>query len=73
MSVTQQYLLDTYRAQRLGDTVPPQPGAHDWQVVREWRDRREFRAVLAGRPVHGRTRQALGRVLGRWLRLRPRF
>jgi hypothetical protein len=69
MSVTQQYLLDTYRAQRLGEAVPPQPGTHDWQVVREWRDRREFRAVLAGHPARGRTRRALGR----WLRLRPRF
>ncbi|MCT9083448.1 hypothetical protein [Streptomyces fulvoviolaceus] len=68
MSITQQYLLDTYRAQRLGTPTPPAPGAHDWQVVRELRDHRRFRAVLAGRPAHGRIRQALGR----WLHRRPR-
>ncbi|MES5819683.1 hypothetical protein [Streptomyces sp. RG80] len=61
MSLTQQYLLDTYRAQHLGEPVPPAPGTHDWQVVRELRDRRRFRAVLAGRPVHGRIRRLLGR------------
>ncbi|MFF5477412.1 hypothetical protein ACFY5C_08735 [Streptomyces sp. NPDC012935] len=63
MSITQQYLLDTYRARRLGEPAPPAPGAHDWQVVREWRDHRDFRAVLAGRPARGRLRQALGRRL----------
>ncbi|WP_406443392.1 hypothetical protein OHB14_30995 [Streptomyces sp. NBC_01613] len=68
MSITQQYLLDTYRARKLGEPAPPAPGAHDWQVVREWRDERQFRAVVAGRPAHGRIRPALGR----WLRLRPR-
>ncbi|WP_328425078.1 hypothetical protein [Streptomyces sp. NBC_00443] len=68
MSITQQYLLDTYRARRLGEPAPPAPGSHDWQVVREWRDHREFRAVLAGRPAHGRLRRALGR----WLQSRPR-
>ncbi|WP_408648254.1 hypothetical protein [Streptomyces gossypiisoli] len=46
-----------------GAGAPPAPGTHDWQVVREWRDRREFRAVLAGRPAHGRLRQSLGRWL----------
>lgn len=68
MSITQQYLLDTYRAQSLGTPVPPAPGAHDWQVVRELSNHRRFRAVLAGRPAHGRIRQALGR----WLHRRPR-
>jgi hypothetical protein len=68
MSITQQYLLDTYRAQQHGEPAPPAPGAHDWQVVREWRDHRQFRAVLAERPAHGRIRQALGR----WLRPRQR-
>ncbi|RZB17945.1 hypothetical protein StrepF001_19395 [Streptomyces sp. F001] len=68
MSITQQYLLDTYRAQQLGRSGPPAPGVHDWQVVREWRDRRQFRAVIAERPAHGRLRQALGR----WLHLRRR-
>jgi len=68
MSITQQYLLDTYRARQLGEPVPPAPGADDWQVVREWRDHRQFRAVVAERPAHGRIRLALGR----WLHLRPR-
>ena len=68
MSITQQYLLDTYRAQHLGEPSPPAPGAHDWQVVREWRDERWFRAVLAGRPVPGRIRHTLGRWLRPWRR-----
>lgn len=67
MSLTQQYLLDTYRAQQLGQPAPPAPGTHDWQVVRELRDYRRFRAVLAGRPARGRIRQALGR----WLHRQP--
>ncbi|MEV1082077.1 hypothetical protein AB0I98_28135 [Streptomyces sp. NPDC050211] len=68
MSITQYHVLDTYRARQLGEPDPPAPGAHDWQVIRELRDHRHFRAVLAGRPAHGRLRQALGR----WLRRRPR-
>ncbi|MFC8518508.1 hypothetical protein [Streptomyces sp. NPDC057257] len=68
MSITQQYLLDTYRAQQLGEPAPPAPGAHEWQVAREWRDYRQFLAVLAERPAHGRIRLALGR----WLRPRSR-
>lgn len=69
MSITQQYLLDTYRARRLGEpVVPPAPGAHDWQVVREWRDRRAFQAVVAEHPARGRLRL----TLGRWLHPRPR-
>ncbi|MEU6290833.1 hypothetical protein ACWEDZ_18685 [Streptomyces sp. NPDC005047] len=68
MSITQQYLLDTYRARQLGEPAPPAPGTHDAQVVREWRERRRFRAVLAGRPAHGRLRRALR---GWWSR-RPR-
>ncbi|MFI8204720.1 hypothetical protein [Streptomyces sp. NPDC085937] len=35
MSLTQQYLLDTYRASRLGVPAPPAPGLEDWQAVRE--------------------------------------
>lgn len=68
MSITQHYLLDTYRARQHGEAAPPAPGTHDLQVMREWRDYRRFRAVVAGRPAHGRIRQALGR----WLHLRPR-
>ncbi|MFF3505240.1 hypothetical protein [Streptomyces sp. NPDC003247] len=62
MSITQQYALDTYRARQLGEPAPPAPGAHDRQVVRGLRDRRRFRAVLAGRPARGRIRTALGRL-----------
>ncbi|MER7050679.1 hypothetical protein [Streptomyces sp. NPDC000351] len=68
MSITQQYLLDTYRARQLGEPAPPAPGTHDRVAVREWHERRRFRAVLAGRPAHGRVR----RVLRRWWSLWPR-
>ncbi|MFF0161936.1 hypothetical protein ACFYRY_31010 [Streptomyces sp. NPDC005263] len=68
MGITQQYLLDTYRAERLGEPAPPAPGTHDWQVVRELRDRRAFRAVLAERPARGRIRLAVRR----WLPSRSR-
>ncbi|MEU4463661.1 hypothetical protein AB0G20_08110 [Streptomyces sp. NPDC024017] len=61
MSITQQYLLDAYRARSLGEPAPPAPGTHDRQAVREWRDERRFRAVLAGRPVRPRLRDALVR------------
>ncbi|KJK37026.1 hypothetical protein UK15_23580 [Streptomyces variegatus] len=61
MSITQQYLLDSYRARSLGEPAPPAPGTHDRQAVREWRDERRFRAVLAGRPARRRLRDALGR------------
>ncbi|MFD6290626.1 hypothetical protein [Streptomyces sp. NPDC060205] len=66
MSITQQYLLDTYRARQHGDPTPPAPGAHDWQVMRELPDHRQFRAVLAGRPARGRTRARMGTA---WARL----
>ncbi|WP_405963610.1 hypothetical protein OG713_18635 [Streptomyces sp. NBC_00723] len=66
MSITQQYAFDAYRARQHGEPVVPAPGAHDWQVMRELRDYQQFRAVVAGRPAHGRLRQALAR------RLRPR-
>ncbi|UFR03099.1 hypothetical protein KBP30_18770 [Streptomyces sp. Go40/10] len=64
MSITQQYLLDSYRARLHGEPEPPAPGRHDLALVREARDHRRFRAVIAGRPVHGRLRRALTR----WLR-----
>ncbi|GAA3095676.1 hypothetical protein [Streptomyces echinatus] len=66
MSITQQYLLDSHRARLHGEPEPPAPGRHDVAVVRELRDYRRFRAVIAGRPAHGRLRQALSR----WLRPR---
>ncbi|MEU1043246.1 hypothetical protein [Streptomyces sp. NPDC005907] len=66
MSITQQYLLDTYRARQLGEPLPPAPGAHDRRTARELRDVRRFHAVVAGRPARGRIREAAGR----WLRAR---
>ncbi|MER6983496.1 hypothetical protein [Streptomyces carpinensis] len=65
MSITQQYLLDTYRARQHGEPFPPAPGLNDWQAVRELREYRRFRAVVAGRPVRGRLRPALARWLHR--------
>ncbi|PZT68916.1 hypothetical protein DN402_15735 [Streptomyces sp. SW4] len=63
MSITQEYLLAVHRARLLDEPVPPAPGTHDRQVVRGWRDRRRFRAVLAGCPARGRLRRALARLL----------
>ncbi|MFE0176100.1 hypothetical protein ACFWZ2_27635 [Streptomyces sp. NPDC059002] len=62
MSVTQQYLLDTYRAAQHGQPAPPAPGQQDWQVVREVRDYGRFRAVVQERPARGRLRAALARL-----------
>lgn len=54
MSITQQYLLDTYRARLHGEPEPPAPGRHDLDLMRELRDYRRFRAVLASaRPAGG--------------------
>ncbi|MFF7072926.1 hypothetical protein [Streptomyces pseudovenezuelae] len=61
MSITQQHLLDTYRARHLGTPVPPAPGTHDVQAVRGLREYLRFRAVLAGRPAGTRLRLALRR------------
>ncbi|MEW2388978.1 hypothetical protein [Streptomyces venezuelae] len=63
MSVTQQFLLDSYRAAQHGGPTPPAPGQHDWQAVREVRDYGRFRAVLAERPARGRVRAALARLM----------
>ncbi|MEU1055079.1 hypothetical protein [Streptomyces sp. NPDC005876] len=72
MSVTQQYLIDTYRAHQLGAPPPPPPGTHDLSVLRAARDERRFRAVIAGRPAHGRLRYAVRHALGRLSPARPR-
>ncbi|MEU7650349.1 hypothetical protein [Streptomyces huasconensis] len=61
MSVTQQYLLDTYRAAQHSAPTPPAPGRDDWQAVREVREYGRFRAVVAERPARGRLRAALAR------------
>ncbi|MBD0838936.1 MULTISPECIES: hypothetical protein [unclassified Streptomyces] len=68
MSSTQQYLLDALRARQHGEAPPAAPGTHDGRLVHAFRDDRRFRAVVAGRPARGRTRQALAR----WLQARPR-
>jgi hypothetical protein len=63
MSITQQHLLDTYRARHLGTPAPPAPGTHDARLVRELREYRRFWAVLAERPARMRLRHALHRLL----------
>ena len=68
MNAMHQYMLDNYRASQHGDQAPPQPGLHDWQVVREIGDHRRVQAAVAGRGSHGRVRERLSR----WLHRRPR-
>jgi hypothetical protein len=63
MSITQQHLLDSYRARLHGEPEPPAPGRHDLDLVREVRDYRRFRAVITERPAHGRLRRTLARLL----------
>ncbi|MFE6892236.1 hypothetical protein [Streptomyces sp. NPDC057694] len=63
MTVTQQYALDVYRAARRGEAAPPAPHLNDAAAIRELRDYRRFRAVLAERPARGRIRAALARRL----------
>ncbi|MEU2909663.1 hypothetical protein ACFYM3_16840 [Streptomyces massasporeus] len=48
MSVTQQHLLDAYRALTLGEPAPPAPGTHDRRAVREPSDERRSRAGRHG-------------------------
>ncbi|MEQ8145398.1 hypothetical protein [Streptomyces sp. OP7] len=68
MSLTQQYLLDTYRASRLGVPAPPAPGLEDWQAVRELGGEphrlRAARADRGTRTAH-RLRRALAHLLPR--------
>ncbi|MGW0735299.1 hypothetical protein [Streptomyces sp. NPDC002851] len=64
MSITQQYLLDAYRAAQHGDPQPPAPGRGDWRTVGELRAYRRFVAVTHERPARGgRLRLALSRFL----------
>ncbi|MFD7243738.1 hypothetical protein [Streptomyces massasporeus] len=55
MSVTQQHLLDSYRALTLGEPAPPAPGTHDRRAVRERSDERR------SLPGHHGLRDALSR------------
>jgi hypothetical protein len=69
MSITQQYLLDSHRARLHGEPEPPAPGRHDVETMRELRDHRRFRAVVAERPARGRlwhlpARRRRSRALG---------
>ncbi|MEU2673473.1 hypothetical protein ABZ622_32340 [Streptomyces sp. NPDC007164] len=65
MDAIQQHMIDSYRAVQRGELPPPLPGRHDWDVVREARERRRFDAVIAGRPARGRRRAALRSLLGK--------
>ncbi len=69
MNASQQHLLDAYRAAQHGAPVPPAPGRHDWQAVRELRDTvrddLRFRAVVAERPAGSYLRAALARIADR--------
>ncbi|MEV6397313.1 hypothetical protein AB0M39_21490 [Streptomyces sp. NPDC051907] len=56
MNAMHQYMLDSYRSsQQHGDRTPPQPGLHDWQVVREVCDYRRLPSVLPSRSAQGRS------------------
>ncbi|MET7618471.1 hypothetical protein [Streptomyces sp. NPDC005408] len=70
MNAMHQYMLDNYRAAQRGDQAPPQPGLHDVQVLREFRDYRRFQAVVSGHRAHGRAWAALARRLRRGPRSR---
>ncbi|NWF27015.1 hypothetical protein HW130_12160 [Streptomyces sp. PKU-EA00015] len=63
MNAMHQYMIDNYRAAVRGDQVPPQPGRHDRQVIREIGEYRRFRRVAACRPAEGRVRRAVTRLL----------
>ncbi|MFH9429827.1 hypothetical protein ACH4JZ_16240 [Streptomyces sp. NPDC017615] len=46
---------------RPGEPGPPEPGAGTLALLVSLRERRRFRAVLAGRPARGRLRGLLAR------------
>ncbi|MFK0221546.1 hypothetical protein ACIQWN_25565 [Streptomyces vinaceus] len=49
MTAIEQYLIDTWRASRLGEPMPPPPGRDDVAVLRSARTYAQFQAVLDGR------------------------
>ncbi|KJY42906.1 hypothetical protein VR41_05790 [Streptomyces sp. NRRL B-1568] len=58
MNATQQHMLDAYRASVHQQTAPPAPGTNEWQMVREFRTWRAFRAVVDERVAARRARLA---------------
>ncbi|MFF7737578.1 hypothetical protein [Streptomyces sp. NPDC007984] len=58
MSITQQHLLDSYRALTLGEPAPPAPGRHDGRAVTQ----------SPGAPRPRARRHGLRITLGRWRR-----
>ncbi|GHG81834.1 hypothetical protein [Streptomyces griseocarneus] len=63
MDATQQHMFDLYRSARHDLPAPPAPGTGEWHLVREFRTRRAFRAVVDERVAARRARWAA--VLGR--------
>ncbi|MFJ4903974.1 hypothetical protein ACIQCR_00220 [Streptomyces sp. NPDC093249] len=63
MNAMHQYLFDAYRAAKLGEPAPPEPGTRDVAVLWELRDRRRFERVVAGRPARGGLRPRLRALL----------
>ncbi|MEW1656993.1 hypothetical protein [Streptomyces sp. NPDC093707] len=73
MDLTQQYLLDSYRAAQRGEAAPPAPGAATVRTAREIRQWRRFQAVVTdpaerwwGR--NGRLARRTATLLARYLR-----
>ncbi|MCX4818464.1 hypothetical protein OG883_00775 [Streptomyces sp. NBC_01142] len=74
MNAMHQHMIDNYRAYQHGEQAPPQPGRHDWQMVREVRDYRRLQATLKPRrsPKRLRSPSRLRTALTRALRLHRR-
>ncbi|MEU5642890.1 hypothetical protein [Streptomyces milbemycinicus] len=60
MSLTEQYVLDLYRAAQRGEPAPPAPRPGDWRTIRELSRYRDFRAVVEERPARGAARRTVG-------------
>ncbi|ADI09060.1 hypothetical protein SBI_05940 [Streptomyces bingchenggensis BCW-1] len=59
MSLTEQYVLDLYRAAQRGEPAPPAPRPGDWRTIRELSRYRDFCAVVEERPARGAARRTV--------------